>query len=30
VPFIKLALPITHEPSSKRFFGGLLKAGVPD
>jgi adenylate cyclase len=30
VSFIKQALPITHEPSSKRFFGGLLKAGVPD
>ena len=30
VSFIKQSLPITHEPSSNRFFGGLLKAGVPE
>jgi hypothetical protein len=30
VSFIKQALPITHEVSSNRFFGGLLKAGVPE
>jgi tetratricopeptide (TPR) repeat protein len=30
VSFIRQALPITHEPSSNRFFGGLLKAGVPE
>ena len=27
---IKQALPITHEPGRKQFFGGLLKAGVPE
>jgi tetratricopeptide (TPR) repeat protein len=30
VSFIRQALPITHEPSRERFFGGLIKAGVPD
>jgi adenylate cyclase len=30
ISFIKQALPITHEASSNRFFGGLLKAGVPE
>jgi adenylate cyclase len=30
VSFIKQALPITHEASSNRFFGGLLKAGVAE
>lgn len=28
--FIKQALPITHIPSRKHFFGALLKAGVPN
>jgi tetratricopeptide (TPR) repeat protein len=30
VGFIKLALPITHEPSRDHFFDGLIKAGVPE
>ena len=30
VGFIKLALPITHEPSRDHFFDGLIKAGVAE
>ncbi len=29
ISFIKRALPISHQPSSEHFFGGLFKAGVP-
>ena len=28
--FIRQALPITHEASCERFYGGLARAGVPD
>ncbi len=28
--FIRQALPITHPPSAEHFYGGLIKAGVPE
>jgi adenylate cyclase len=30
IAFIKQGLPITHKPSSDIFFGGLVKAGIPE
>jgi len=27
--FIRQALPVTHASSAERFYGGLIKAGVP-
>jgi len=30
VTFIRQALPITHTVSAEHFYGGLIKAGVPE
>ncbi len=30
VGFFRRALPVTHVPSRERFFGGMIKAGLPD